>query len=376
MIGKIRVLMVVPNLRVSNGVATFAMNYLRTLKHDRCVVDFITYRNIESPFIDEIKTLGGEVFTLPFINQHPIEYVKMCAKIIRTGQYDIIHDNSLMITFPIMLIAKGRVPIRILHSHSAMLGETKRNEKRNKLFIPLLVKTANVYFACSSKAAKALFGDRRYCLIPNTIQAEKFRFDQSERDVIRQRELTRGNFVVGTVGRLTDAKNPLFALDVMDYVLSVRQDIEYWWIGSGALDKEVEIYKDSLRNKDRIKLFGSRTDVDKLYQALDLFFLPSKHEGFGLACIEAQCAGLSCVVADTLPKEVNITGRVTFIPLLDNEKVWGDTIISEIEKTYDRKEAYGIIKNSIYTADENNNHLLKEYNKLINQYGQRECKGC
>ncbi len=103
---EIRVLMLVPNLRVSNGVASYAMNYYRTMDHSLVHMDFITYRNIESPYIEEIKNNGGEVYVLPPV-KNIIKHCQVCSSIIRNGHYNIIHDNSLLITLPFMYFAKN-----------------------------------------------------------------------------------------------------------------------------------------------------------------------------------------------------------------------------------------------------------------------------
>ena len=212
----IRVLMLVPNLRVSNGVASFAMNYYRHLDPKKIKMDFVTYKKIDSPYIDELTQNGSKVYYLPPIKNIG-KHIRMCAEILKEGNYDIIHDNSLMVTYPLMLLAKKRVKIRILHSHSTKLGENDKRESRNRLFIPLLLKTANRFTACSSIAAEALFNGKTYDIIPNVIDAKKYVFSQETRFSIRQKMNCESKTVIGTVGRVTDAKNPFFALHGEDY---------------------------------------------------------------------------------------------------------------------------------------------------------------
>ena len=361
---EIRVLMVVPNLRVSNGVETYAMNYYRHINHKSVHMDFVTYQNIESPYIKEIINDCNSVFVLPSI-KHFIKHKKACRMILEKGNYDILHNNSLMITYPLMKIAKDYVNVRILHSHSARLGETDFNEIRNKLFIPLLVKTANHYAACSSKAAKTLFNNDNAIIIPNVIDALQFKYNEEVRTTVRYSETCESKKVIGTVGRLTDAKNPFFALDIIDKVLTRCKDTEYWWIGSGALDKEVKDKVIKMDNRDRVKLFGSRTDVDKLYQAMDLFFLPSKYEGFGIACLEAQASGLRCIVSEALPNEINVTGKVDFLSFHSPAEEWIGTIIRRLEAHNSRETDYRIINNSVFSVDNPDYGIEKVYREMI-----------
>ncbi len=372
---KIKVLMLVPNLRVSNGVATFSMNYYRTMDHGSVKMDFVTYRDIESPYIDEIRENGDEVYVLPPV-KNIVAHCKECVSVIRSGCYDIIHDNSLLITLPMMLIAKKHIGIRVLHSHSARLGETAKNEKRNKLFLPILLNTANCYAACSTKAGRSLFGDHPFTVIPNVIHAESFRFDEKTRESVRARENCGTQKIVGTVGRLTDAKNPYFAIDVMEDVLKRDDSVVYWWIGSGALDQPVAEYVRAKGLEDRIRLFGSRTDVTELLQAIDVFFMPSKNEGFGLACLEASATGLPCVVSDQFPAEVNVTGQVRFLSLLKRKEEWADALLEALDCKPDRDAAYARLLNSACTDTDAGKKLYEFYRKLLERQDEKGVIPC
>jgi glycosyltransferase involved in cell wall biosynthesis len=48
---------------------------------------------------------------------------------------------------------------------------------------------------------------------------------------------------------------------------------------------------------DRVTFAGMRTDIPALLLASDLFCLPSRTEGLGIAAIEAMAAGLPAVVS-------------------------------------------------------------------------------
>lgn len=62
---KIKVLMLVPNLFVANGVASFVMNYLRNLDHDEVQVDIASYKEGASIYYAEVENAGGKVEELP-----------------------------------------------------------------------------------------------------------------------------------------------------------------------------------------------------------------------------------------------------------------------------------------------------------------------
>ncbi len=356
----IRVLMVLPNLRVSNGVTNFAMNFFRGVDHQVIQIDFATLSHRDSPYLKEVMDNGAKVIVLPSIIRHPIKHIKKCKEIINTGNYSVIHVNTLNQAIPILLSAKNHVKVRILHSHSTKLGETRLKERINRVFLPALKKLTNFYAACSSNAGKALFGEKKFTVIPNVIDTNNFKYSEEKSIKIREREKVSGLKVVGSVGRLAEPKNPYFALEVAKRMFAQRNDIVYWWIGSGPLDASIKQYIEKANLMDKIKLFGSRDDITELFQAMDAFFLPSLFEGFGLACLEAQAAGLPCIVSCAFPSEVNITGNVQFISLDQTVDTWTEAVISSLDKKVDKGAANRICDESGYSI-RNSGQLLTNY---------------
>lgn len=333
MANQIKVLMLLPNLRVSNGVASYAMNYFRQLNYDTVYMDFAVYNNRETPYVAEIEAAGGHVYVLPPLKNLPTHY-KACRELLKNGCYDIVHDNTLLISIPLMAEAKRQnVPVRILHSHSSKLGGTVRKEKRNAVFLPLLRRQANAYAACSDLAAKALFGNAEYAFIPNFIDADKFAFDPETRQRVRAQMGVGDKIIIATVGRTAPEKNPFFAMDVLDRVIDSVPNVEYWWIGSGPLDQEIDKYVKKMRHADQVMLLGSRDDVRDLYQAMDLFFLPSLFEGLPVTGIEAQAVGLPCVVSDTVTKEMVYTDLVQYISIDKSTEKWAEIICNLLTRT-------------------------------------------
>ena len=138
-------------------------------------------------------------------------------------------------------------------------------------------------------------------------------------------------------------------------------------IGSGALDEQVAEYVRKKKLEKSIRLFGSRSDIPDLLQALDLFFLPSKSEGFGLACLEASTAGLPCVVSDEFPIDINVTGNVRFVSLQRSVQEWTETLQEQLMNFPDRLDAYEKIQNSICSDIDAGKNLYEYYCSLLDQ---------
>ena len=105
---------------------------------------------------------------------------------------------------------------------------------------------------------------------------------------------------------------------------------------------------------------GQRNDANELYQAMDIFLLPSLYEGLGLVLIEAQCSDLICLASDEVPTEAKIKDKLSFLPLELGAEIWCQRILFNSDN-YSRKPAIKQIKNKRYDIKLESNHLIKKY---------------
>lgn len=315
MVKKIKVLMVVVNLSVANGVSSYVMNYFRAIDHEKIHMDFVVYQDLATPYYAEIQAKGGRIFVLPSL-RNILSHMKVAEKIIVDGQYDIIHDNILIPSYIIMHYAKKHnIPVRILHSHSSRLSGSKLKAIRNRIFLPFLLNTTTKYVACSKAAAEGMFGTCDYMIVPNVVSAEKLSFNLDVRSEIRYKMKVEKKLILGSVGRMAVEKNPFFAIQAVLEAKRAIPNLEYWWIGDGPLMQKVKEFVVANHAEGYIKLLGNRSDVYRFYQAMDIFFLPSFFEGLPVTGLEAQAAGLPCIVSDTVSNEFVYTDLVHFFSL-------------------------------------------------------------
>ena len=354
-----RVLVVVPNLRICNGVASYIMNYFRCIDHSCIQMDFVVLKDIASPYYAEIQENGGNIFTMPSPKQL-VPYCRRIRSLYAEGHYDVLHCNVTNAGIPYLYYAKKMdIPKRILHCHATRSAEVKWKEIRNDMLTPLALKNANIFFACSHMAGDSLFGKRPYTVIHNALDLSVFRYQPHIRDMMRRELNLEGKFVIGTVGRLAHQKNRYFALDVFREVLKRQKNAVYLWIGSGPLDAQVRQYAEELHLGEHMRFLGNREDVDQLYQVMDVFFLPSLYEGLPVVGIEAQACGLPVVVSDTVTKEMKVTDGVTFLSLQSEKKEWAQSLLHLYK--YERADTANYIQKSGY-------EIHAEAKKLQNLY--------
>ena len=73
----------------------------------------------------------------------------------------------------------------------------------------------------------------------------------------------------------------------------------------------------------------NRSDVDELYQAMDIFVMPSIFEGLPVVLIEAQANGLPCLISTNISNEVMVTSNVSNMSLKKSAEEWAKNILNK-----------------------------------------------
>ncbi|MEW9094153.1 MAG: glycosyltransferase family 1 protein [Clostridiaceae bacterium] len=367
---QIRILYVVPNLRVCNGVASYAMNYFRHIDKNKIKIDFLLLNNIETPYYDEIKEAGSEITVLPSIKNGLRNYINAINKVFDANyKYDIVHSHVINVGAIILKCAKKKgVKIRILHNHATKSANNKWKKIRNDIIAPIAKYYATDYFACSKMAGDSLFKGKKYEIINNAIEINKYEFNDEIRNKVRNELNISDKFVIGCVGRITYEKNPGFVLDILTKLTEINKNVILLWVGTGNLENSIKESSQKLGINKNIIFMGDRNDVHKLYQAMDVFLLTSYYEGFGIVNIEAQVAGLPTFVSDVVPIDTKVTDLIYYLSLKIGAGEWAEKIIDNgVNKN--RKRNYGfLVKENRYDIDEEANMLENKYNNMLENY--------
>ncbi len=317
--------------------------------------------------------MGGKVILIPPY-QKVFQYQKWLKKVLREGNYQIVHShiNALSI-FPLRAAKRTRVPIRIAHSHSTTNKvEWKKNLLKNALK-PFSKVYATHYFACTEHAGRWLFGDETFdkgevFILNNAIDTSKFKYNPEIR--VQKREelgISDDNLVIGHIGRFVQQKNHNFLIDIFNEVYKQQNNSILLLAGQGPLKGEVEDKVNNLGLKNVVKFLGQRDDVNELYQVFDAFLLPSLYEGLGVVLIEAQCACLPCICSDLVPNDVKVTRNVNFLSLDTGPKLWYQTLVrnSVIDRLSETTKCIDSITRSGYDIKKEVKELERLYIDLL-----------
>ncbi|WP_207657674.1 glycosyltransferase family 1 protein [Faecalicatena contorta] len=322
----IKVLVISNDLRL-HGISNVIMNYYNYINPQIVQMDIAVGEPADEKYQKEIKEKDGKLYILPSRKKESKDYYQKLNQIMKNGSYDIVHvhGNSATISAELFLGWINRIPVRIAHSHNS----TCNNVKIHRLLSPIFNKLYTHGFTCSEIAGQWMFGDRKFEIIENGFNTQKFIYSTNKRNFYRN-ELHIGNqFVIGHVGFFNEQKNHKFLIKVFGKVLEKNPDSKLLLIGGGYKKREMENLVDGLNITENVIFYGESTDVEGIMSAMDCFVFPSLFEGLGIALLEAQINGLPCVVSDVVPQAACISNEFYSMSLNeDSLDKWSDVILN------------------------------------------------
>lgn len=355
------------------GVETWLMHVLRNIDRERFRMDFMVHTMQACAYDEEIRALGSKIIPCPTPSK-PLQYAMNFKRILREhGPYDVIHSHVHHFSgFVVYLGRREGIPIRIAHSHN----DTSLNDDRAgilrkgylKLMAQLIRRDATKGLACSRQAAAALYGaewesDNRWQVLYYGIDLEPFTQPAERVEVRSELGIPQEAFVLGHVGRFHEQKNHSFLIDIACEVAKRNPCMRLLLIGDGPLRPEIEHKVAQLGLTDKVIFAGLRSDVPRLMKgAMDVFVMPSLHEGLPVVTIEAQAANLAIILSDVVTSELDL-GNVPIwrLNLDSSASDWANVIINFKESILDQIKDFSVGKASVFEINNSVQLLIRHY---------------
>lgn len=357
-----RVLQVVSGMN-RGGTETMLMNHYRALDKDRIQFDFLVHTDKECAYDAEILSLGGRIFhSIPIRPWTYFRYFRWLDKFFfeHHSEYIAVHghiqENS---GFSLYYAKKYGLQHRLMSSHIAPTGLDYKFIFRE--FARIYFKNSATHFlACGEDAGKHLYRNQPFMVMRNAIDTSCFSFNQNVRKKIREDlHVDNSTCLIGHVGRFNPQKNHSFIISVFDKLTKLSNNFKLALVGDGYLINDIREAVSRANLNDKVMFLGSRSDVPDLLQAFDVFFMPSLYEGLPVSVIEAQAAGVHCVLSDTIDSQCDLTGNVQFVSLDAPVDIWANTIYNSIK--YKREDCRQKIIDAGYDVENNLKSLLPLY---------------
>ena len=324
---------------LSGGQEAFVFEVLKNINMKDLQIDCLTaYEWGNESYRQIVEEHGGAAYELklPFQpGKSRMNIAKPFRYFLQNHTYDIVHIHSGSISaLAVMASVADNAGVNKVIVHSHATGDNDNLKHKVLRFIASLSmkKHVSIYCACSKEAAEWKFVSsyaRRARIINNGIDTSRFAFNTAKRNEYRKKlGIAETCFVLGHVGRFSYEKNQAFLINVFKHLTERLPDSKLLLIGDGEDREKIEMQIQVLGITDKVILTGNVGNVQDYLQAIDVFVFPSRFEGFGIVVLEAQAAGLPCVVSDCVSQEAGIVDDIIFLTLKDTPvSIWTDQIL-------------------------------------------------
>lgn len=351
------------------GLETMIMNYYRHIDKNKIQFDFLVHRDFEADYDQEIKQLGGHIYHLPRLNPFSRNYRKEFKQFLKEHSYQIIHVHQDCLSSIALKVAyQNDIPTRIAHAHSTSQDKNIKYLIK-RFYMRSIPKYATHLFACGREAGDWMFQGKSFEIVNNAIDSQNFKYDELLRSNVRKALSIKDNeVVIGHVGRFNYPKNHEFIIDIFNDLTQKDKRFKLLLVGTGDLEDKIKEKVKDLNLQDKVLFLGSRSDVNELMQAMDIFLFPSHYEGLGIVAIEAQASGLPIIKSNNVPDQCKITSNVWSLSLDDNINIWVNKIL-EVSESFERKDTSKYIKEAGYDINSNVKWLEDFYLSEVKKRG-------
>ncbi|MBU3877047.1 glycosyltransferase [Faecalicatena sp. AGMB00832] len=352
----------------AGGVDKYLLNFLDAVKNQDVQIDFLT-----DEVHEELKTYLAQYHCnlYPIASlRHPVRQFRQVCAVLQQKHYDMIYLNVSTAIDCIAAFAakKMRVKERAIHSHSSG-NDCESTAQRlvydvvHRICKMFFYRAGTRFYGCSVKAGEWIFPKKivqseKFEVIYNAVDRNRFQYkEEIRRQVRKELGITDEQLVIGHIGNFCYAKNYPFLIDLFSDIHEKEKDSVFLLTGTGVELEEVREMVKKRGLTDCIRFLGWRKDADRLYQAMDLFVLPSRFEGLPIVGVEAQCAKLACVLSDTITREAKIQDHCHFLPLADGTEKWAGFILQH--SRYDRMKVALTAEAANYDLDRQKEQLRR-----------------
>ena len=298
------------------GTMNFFVDFVKQLLNEGHTVDIATNEN-NSKVPSCYNEWGCTVYQIDTsrspLSKGNIRAIEQLKTLVEKEKYDIVHCHTPVAAMCTRLACRkarkeGTRVFYTAHGFHFYKGAPLKNwllyypvEKICSYFTDTLITINKEDYAFAQKKMSA----KHIAYVPG-VGIDLAKFGQCNIDkATKRRELgvPEDATLLLSVGELNENKNHETVIKAIS-----AMNVYYIIAGKGNLDGHLQNLIDELGMTDRIKLLGFRRDVAELYQAADMYVLPSIREGLNVSIMEAMASRLPVACG-------NIRGN---IDLIDN----------------------------------------------------------
>lgn len=340
------------------GAESRTVELYRAIDRERVQFDFLVHTDAKGKdassdalmaarapehFDETVRELGARIFAVPRFrgaNYHAYRKALCLFFAAHCGEWGAVHGHMTSTASVYLPLAgdAGAVPLLIAHARNAGVVPGLQGLARRVLMRPLQREDCPWHrFAVSRTAGEDVFGAENVRngsvrVIPNALRLSRYVYDAAERLRIRKTLGIGDEILLGHVGRFHYQKNHEYLLRVFAACRSMEakdgRKCRLLLIGEGERMEEIRALAAAEGIGEDVIFAGKQSGIAAYYAAMDAFLFPSHYEGMPGVVLEAQAAGLPCLISDRITKETDVTALVTRLPLTLPPERWAEEILS------------------------------------------------
>lgn len=357
------------------GIETFMINVFRKL-NNIYHFDFIQDNDDDLFYASEINNSGGNIFKVnvgtSYIS-HLTRYKKACNFFKEHNDYDAVHLNAVSINTIFWLLAAKKYGIKklIIHSHN---DRVKLNSKIKEFFtkvlsmfslIQLKLNKDLIKLAASEPAGIWMFHSKTFSVISNGVNTSNLLYSSDKSKRLKEYYGINDKKVIMTLSRIEYQKNFFKIIDIFNEISLIDNNVVLIICGEGSYKDQVLKYAEEKKLDKLIFFVGNVVDVNYYLSAADLILMPSLYEALPFSIIESQANGVRSLVSEAIPRNVNVTNKVSYLTLEKSSKEWAryaETILSYSLTKEERENMNVEIRNSKFNLD----NAIQELDAIYN----------
>lgn len=366
----LKVLHIAPGID-GGGVGGVIYNYLSNMDLNDMHIEVLVRDYGHRQFLhDRFDELGIKVHYVIQRKKNPVKHFQEIDRIMKEGHFDVVHchDQNWSVLY-LKMAEKNGVNVRIAHSHLTVQTSDRIKIAISNLFTRDLKKTATGYFACGNAAGEYMWGseiagNKQLYVMKNAVDTSKFQYNQPLRKKYREAFQWQDKCVIGHIGRFSTQKNHQFLIDIFATYKKVNVNAVLVLIGIGELEQEIRDKVRKLNLDSSVYFLGQRNDARELYNAFDVFLLPSLYEGLPVVGVEAQANGLPCLFSSSISEEVKVLDSTVMMELTQPAEEWArklDDLVRTFSDSSERKAAIEAMNSAGYNIQVEAERLKQYY---------------
>jgi glycosyltransferase EpsF len=326
---------------------------------------------------EKAQALGARVIHSPVPLGKKVKFIRALRAELLSREYDVLHSHHDIVSAVYLLAASG-IPIgrRIVHVHNADEVVPAGGQLKPRLYREPLRKIcllmADRLVGISNHTLDTFLGKRARRLERDSVHyygVDSALFENVSADRLAFRrlcDLPENASILLFGGRLVPEKNPVFAVEVLAALRDMDPRAIAVFAGAGSEEQRVIQRARKLGLTDSVRMLGWRNDLPEIMSCSDWFILPHPEhpiEGFGLAVVEAQLAGLRMLLSRGIPDDPLLpTASFRRLALSDGPSVWAMAAIELLrDPPPSRRAAIMALRESPMDMDRALENLLQLY---------------